>query len=71
MTQSSNPRRPKSGTWTPQPETVALLRVSGNSTNRVADTMSRQPSPFFWHPPDQPEAPGNDGSKLGGGLGKE
>jgi len=53
MTERSNPRRPKRGTWTPQPETVALLRVSGNLINGVGETKSRQPSPFFWHPPDQ------------------
>jgi ferredoxin len=53
MTERSNPRRPKRGTWTPRPETVALLRVSGNSINGVGETTSRHPSPFFWHPPDQ------------------
>jgi epoxyqueuosine reductase len=53
MTQSSNPRRPKRGTWTPQPETIALLRVSGNAINGVGEGESRRPSPFFWHPPDQ------------------
>jgi epoxyqueuosine reductase QueG len=53
MSKSSNPRRPKRGTWTPQPETLALLRVSGNSINGVGETAPRQPSPFFWHPPDQ------------------
>jgi epoxyqueuosine reductase len=53
MTEPSNPRRPKPGTWTPQPETLALLRVSGNEINGVGETTPRQPSPFFWHPPDQ------------------
>jgi epoxyqueuosine reductase len=53
MTELPNPRRPKRGTWTPQPETAALLRVSGNSVNGVGETMQRQPSPFFWHSPDQ------------------
>ena len=53
MTEPSNPRRPKRGTWTPQPETLALLRVSGNSINGVGEVTPRQPSPFFWHPPDQ------------------
>lgn len=53
MTEPSNPRRPKRGTWTPEPETLALLRVSGNSINGVGETTPRQPSPFFWHPPDQ------------------
>lgn len=53
MTESSNPRRPKRGSWSPQPETVALLRVSGNPINGVGETRPRRPSPFFWHPPDQ------------------
>ncbi len=53
MTEPSKPRRPKRGTWTPQPETVALLRISGNSINGVGETTPRRPSPFFWHPPDQ------------------
>lgn len=53
MTEQANPRRPKRGTWTPQPETLALMRVSGNSINGVGETTPRQPSPFFWHPPDQ------------------
>jgi epoxyqueuosine reductase len=53
MTELPNPRRPKRGTWAPQPETTALLRVSGNSINGLGETTQRQPSPFFWHPPDQ------------------
>jgi len=53
MTEPPNPRRPKRGTWTPQPETVALLRASGNEINGVGETTPRRPSPFFWHPPDQ------------------
>ena len=53
MSETSNPRRPKSGTWAPQPETVALLRVSGNAINGVGETAARRPSPSFWHPPDQ------------------
>src|ERR1700679_2835535 len=53
MTGPSNPRRPKRGTWTPQPETLALLRCSGNKINGVGETTPRQPSPFFWHSPDQ------------------
>ncbi len=52
MTELLNPRRPKRGTWKPQPETVALLRVSGNSINGVGETLPRRPSPFFWHTPD-------------------
>jgi len=53
MTELSNPRRPKRGTWTPQPETLALLRSSGNEINGVGESTTRRPSPFFWHPPDQ------------------
>jgi len=39
--------------YTPQPETVSLLRVSGNPINGLGETEPRRPSPFFWHPPDQ------------------
>ncbi len=53
MSESPNPRRPKRGTWNPQPETVALLRVSGNPINGVGERAARRASPFFWHPPDQ------------------
>jgi epoxyqueuosine reductase len=53
MTEPSNSRRPKRGTWNPQPETLALLRSSGNEINGVGETALRRPSPFFWHPPDQ------------------
>ncbi|MFP5238002.1 MAG: 4Fe-4S dicluster domain-containing protein [Acidobacteriota bacterium] len=53
MSESVNPRRPKRGTWAPQPETAALLRASGNSINGVGETGQRPASPFFWHPPDQ------------------
>jgi epoxyqueuosine reductase len=53
MTESSNPRSPRRGTWKAQPETLALLRVSGDSINGVGETTPRRPSPFFWHPPDQ------------------
>lgn len=48
-----NPRRPKRGTWAAQPETLALLRVSGSAINGVGETTPRPPSPFFWHPPDK------------------
>ena len=53
MTELSNSRRPKRGTWTARPETLALLRVSGNEINGVGETTPRRPSPFFWHPPEQ------------------
>lgn len=53
MKEPVNPRRPKRGTWSPRPETLALLRISGNPINGVGETALRRPSPFFWHPPDQ------------------
>jgi epoxyqueuosine reductase QueG len=53
MTGPANPRRPQRGKWTAQPETVALLRVSGNPINGLGENSPRRPSPFFWHPPDQ------------------
>jgi epoxyqueuosine reductase len=39
--------------YTPKPETMALLKVSGNPINGLGEKTTRQPSPFFWHPPDQ------------------
>jgi ferredoxin len=39
--------------YTPKPETLALLRVSGNPINGLGETAPRRPSPFFWHPPEQ------------------
>lgn len=53
MSEASNPRRPRRGTWKPQAETVALLRVSGNPINGLGENAARRASPFFWHPPDQ------------------
>lgn len=53
MSEPVNPRRPKRGTWTPQLETLALVRVSGNAINGVGESSPRRASPFFWHPPDQ------------------
>ena len=51
--ETTNPRRPKRGTYTPKAETLALLKVSGNLINGLGETAPRRPSPFFWHPPDQ------------------
>lgn len=51
--QGVNPRRPRRGTYTPKPETLALLKDSGNTINGLGETSSRQASPFFWHPPSQ------------------
>ena len=48
-----NPRRPKRGSYRPQPETLALLKVSGNPISGLGEATPRKPSPFFWHPPDQ------------------
>jgi epoxyqueuosine reductase len=53
LTTPANPRRPKKGTYRPQPETLALLKASGNPINGLGETTPRRPSPFFWHPPDQ------------------
>jgi epoxyqueuosine reductase len=50
---TTNPRRPKRRSYSPKPETVALLKVSGNPINGLGETAPRRPSPFFWHPPDQ------------------
>jgi epoxyqueuosine reductase len=47
------PKHSRQNTYTPKPETLALLKVSGNSINGQGDTARRRPSPFFWHPPDQ------------------
>ena len=53
MLDPSNPRRPKRKSYNPQPETLALLKVSGNPINGLGEMTPRKPSPFFWHPPDQ------------------
>src|SRR5271165_2110485 len=47
-----NPRRPKRNSYSPKPETLALLKVSGNPINGLGETEPRRASPFFWHPPD-------------------
>ncbi len=39
--------------YSPQPETLKLLRTSGNAINGLGETTPRQASPFFWHPPDR------------------
>lgn len=38
--------------YVPKPETLALLRQSGNPINGQGETEPRRPSPFFWHPPE-------------------
>jgi ferredoxin len=49
----TNPRRPKRGTYQPKPETLSLLKVSGNPINGLGESSARRASPFFWHPADQ------------------
>jgi epoxyqueuosine reductase len=44
--------RPKRKKFQPRPETLALLRASGNPINGLGETEQRRPSPFFWHPPE-------------------
>jgi ferredoxin len=53
MSEPPEPVRPKRGRYTPRPETLALLTVSGNPINGLNETATRRPSPFFWHPPDR------------------
>jgi epoxyqueuosine reductase len=53
MSDQLTPQKTKLPRYTPQPETLALLKVSGNPINGLGETVPRQPSPFFWHPPDQ------------------
>jgi hypothetical protein len=53
MPDPANPRRPKRDSYKPRPETLALLKVSGNPINGLGEAAPRRPSPFFWHPPDQ------------------
>ena len=50
---AGNPRRPRRNSYKPRPETVALLKVSGNAINGLGETEPRKASPFFWHPPEQ------------------
>src|SRR5271163_145414 len=42
---------PKRKKFQPKPETLALLRVSGNPINGLGETETHRPRPFFWHPP--------------------
>ena len=53
MAEQSNSGRPKRGRYVPRPETLALLKVSGNPINGLGEANPRKASPFFWHPPDQ------------------
>jgi len=56
MSQQPNPAQASPGPqrrerYSPKPETLALLKVSGNPINGLGETIQRRPSPFFWHPP--------------------
>jgi epoxyqueuosine reductase len=53
MPDETNPRRPKPKQYHPRPQTLELLKVSGNPINGLGEAEERRPSPFFWHPPDQ------------------
>jgi epoxyqueuosine reductase len=48
-----NRERSKRQPYIPRPETLALMKVSGNPINGVGEASPRRASPFFWHPPDQ------------------
>ena len=43
---SGNTRRPGRNSYQPRPETLALLKVSGNPINGLGETEPRRPSPF-------------------------
>ncbi len=49
----AKPATAKRKIYQPRPETLALLKVSGNPINGLGEAEPRRPSPFFWHPPDQ------------------
>src|SRR3954466_5542311 len=53
MPDRASSNQPRRGQYTPKPETLSLLKVSGNPINGLGETEPRPPSPFFWHPPDQ------------------
>jgi epoxyqueuosine reductase len=51
MPEQAIDERSKGKKFQPKPETLALLRTSGNPINGLGETEERKPSPFFWHPP--------------------
>jgi ferredoxin len=53
MAKQSNSGTLKRTRYIPKPETVALLKVSGNPINGLGEAVPRKASPFFWHPPDK------------------
>lgn len=54
---TSDPKQPafmaKREPYSPKPDTLQRLKVSGNPINGLGETEPRRPSPFFWHPPSQ------------------
>jgi Pyruvate/2-oxoacid:ferredoxin oxidoreductase delta subunit len=52
MPEQAIEERPKRKKFQPRPETLTLLRASGNPINGLGETQPRRPSPFFWHPPE-------------------
>jgi NAD-dependent dihydropyrimidine dehydrogenase PreA subunit len=53
MPEEATLSRTKRKPYSPDPNTLSLLRVSGNPINGLGETTVRRASPFFWHPPDQ------------------
>jgi len=53
MENQQSSTRGRQASYTPNPETLALLKASGNPINGLGETIPRKASPFFWHPPDQ------------------
>jgi epoxyqueuosine reductase len=53
MPEQINPRNRRRKPYSSNPETLELLKVSGNPINGLGETSIRKASPFFWHPPDQ------------------
>jgi epoxyqueuosine reductase len=49
----SNPERSERKRYSPKPEILGLLTVSGNPINGLGETALRRASPFFRHSPDQ------------------
>ena len=47
MADEPNPRRLKRDQYSPKPETLALLKVSGNPINGLGETAERRPSQFL------------------------
>ena len=51
VSEPSAPQRAKQPKFVPKPETLSLLKVSGNPINGLGETEVHPPRPFFWHPP--------------------